>query len=75
MDNGSSLNLLAYTTFHKMGFPDKDLMAMNDSFYGFTNNLVRIKGKIRLPVTLGEAPCTTTQLADILVIDENISYI
>lgn len=47
---------------------------MNDSLYGFANYLVAMKGKIRLPVILEEALCTTTQLTEFIVVDKNISY-
>lgn len=48
VDTGSFVNHLAYTNYQKMGFLDKDLTATDDSLYGFANNLVLMKGKIKL---------------------------
>lgn len=49
IDNGSSVNILAYTTFQKMGLLDKDMAATNNELYGYTEKFVRILGKINIP--------------------------
>ena len=35
VDNGSSVNILYYDTYKKMGLPDKDMTVENIYIYGF----------------------------------------
>ena len=62
VDNGSSVNLLYYSTFQKMGLLDNDMTQRTTYLYGFTDNAFRVKGTIKLPVTLGEDPVSATQV-------------
>ncbi|XP_074374505.1 uncharacterized protein LOC141714907 [Apium graveolens] len=57
VDNGSSTNILYYSTFKKMGLPDLDMSGEDSWVYGFSGAGVRVMGSIRLPCTLGESPC------------------
>ncbi|XP_074360146.1 uncharacterized protein LOC141700236 [Apium graveolens] len=54
LDNGSSANILYYSTYKKLGFPDGDMYFEDAHVYGFTGEAVRVMGSVRLPVTLGE---------------------
>ncbi|XP_074363494.1 uncharacterized protein LOC141704042 [Apium graveolens] len=54
LDNGSSANILYYSTYKKLGFPDSDMYFEDAHIYGFTGEAVRVMGSVRLPVTLGE---------------------
>lgn len=74
IDNGSSVNILAYTTFQKMGLLDKELLPTNNELYGFTGNPVQITGRIKLPLTLGEDPIMATQVMEFMVVNEDISH-
>ncbi|XP_063948153.1 uncharacterized protein LOC135152236 [Daucus carota subsp. sativus] len=69
VDNGSSVNILYYDTYKKMGLPDKDMTVENLYIYGFGGEAIKAKGTIRLPVTLGEAPRAATQVAEFVIID------
>ncbi|XP_074362449.1 uncharacterized protein LOC141702719 [Apium graveolens] len=60
VDNGSSVKILTYSTYHKMGLLDKELLPCYNNVYGFTGNPVLVVGKIKFPVTLGEEPLTAT---------------
>lgn len=75
MDNGSVANILTYDVYKKIGFLDKDLSSTSGHLYGFTLVYVSIKGGlIRLPITLGDEPYTTTQVADFMVVDQQCTY-
>lgn len=55
-DNGSSVNILAYSTFRRLGLLDKDRLLTNNELYDFTGNRVQIMGRVNLPLTLGAEP-------------------
>lgn len=60
IDNGNSINVLTYDVYKKMGFLDEDMSSISGHLYGFTGASISIKSLIRLPVTFGNEPCTTT---------------
>ncbi|XP_074352841.1 uncharacterized protein LOC141691993 [Apium graveolens] len=64
LDNGSSTNILYYSTYKKLGFPDSDMYFEDAHVYGFTGEAVRVMGSVRLPVTLGEGALSVTQMID-----------
>ena len=74
VDNGSAANILTYDVYGKMGLLDKDLSPPVGHLYGFTGASVAVKGIIRLPVTLGNEPCFTTQVATFTVVDQPCAY-
>ncbi|KAK1363262.1 hypothetical protein POM88_038823 [Heracleum sosnowskyi] len=74
VDTGSSVNILYYGTYKKMGFLDKELTQGTTHIYGFTGDSVRVKGTIRLPLTLGEGTLSATQVFDFLVVDQPTHY-
>ncbi|XP_074374966.1 uncharacterized protein LOC141716663 [Apium graveolens] len=74
VDNGSSVNILAYSTYQKMGLVDSELLPCYNDVYGFTGPPVLVVGRIKLPVTLGEEPRTATRATEFLVVNEDISY-
>ncbi|XP_074336792.1 uncharacterized protein LOC141673965 [Apium graveolens] len=55
VDNGSSANILYYSTFEKMGLPDRDMSREDSWVYGFSGAGVRVMGSIRLSCTLGKS--------------------
>ncbi|KAK1389694.1 hypothetical protein POM88_017872 [Heracleum sosnowskyi] len=74
VDTGSSVNILYYGTFKKMGLLDKEPTQGTTHIYGFTGDSVRVKGTIRLPLTLGEGSLSATQVFDFLVVDQPTHY-
>ncbi|XP_074371492.1 uncharacterized protein LOC141712443 [Apium graveolens] len=62
LDNGSSTNILYYSTYKKLGFPDSDMYFEDAHVYGFTGEAVRVMGSVRLPVTLGKGDLSVTQM-------------
>ncbi|XP_074346618.1 uncharacterized protein LOC141685413 [Apium graveolens] len=74
LDNGSSANILYYSTYKKLGFPDSDMYFEDAHVYGFTGEAVRVTGSVRLPVTLGEGALSITQMIDFKVLDQNSAH-
>ncbi|XP_063942768.1 uncharacterized protein LOC135150410 [Daucus carota subsp. sativus] len=74
VDNGSSVNILYYSTYQKLGLPDKDMKVEDVYIYGFGREAVKVKGTIRLPVTLGEGTCSATQVMDFMIVDHDSSH-
>ncbi|XP_077221632.1 uncharacterized protein LOC143855400 [Tasmannia lanceolata] len=60
VDNGSSADILYYHAFKQMGIPEERLKPFVSHSYGFSGNMVQVKGSIELPVWIGSAPHTTT---------------
>ncbi|XP_074350121.1 uncharacterized protein LOC141689665 [Apium graveolens] len=74
LDNGSSTNILNYSTYKKLGFPDSDLNFEDAHVYGFTGEAVRVMCSVRLPVTLGEGALSITQMIDFKVLDQDSAH-
>ncbi|XP_074336100.1 uncharacterized protein LOC141673268 [Apium graveolens] len=74
LDNGSSTNILYYSTYKKLGFPDSDMNFEDAHVYGFTGEAVRVMGSVRLPVTLGEGALSVTQIIDFKVLDQDSAH-
>ena len=49
-------------------------MACHNELYGFIGNVVQIFGRVSLPITLGMVPLATTQVAEFMIVNEDISY-
>ncbi|XP_074323019.1 uncharacterized protein LOC141659968 [Apium graveolens] len=71
LDNGSSTNILYYSTYKKLGFPDSDMYFEDAHVYGFTGEVVRVMGSVRLLVTLEEGALSVTQMIDFKVLDQD----
>ncbi|XP_074373772.1 uncharacterized protein LOC141714133 [Apium graveolens] len=74
LDNGSSANILYYSTYKKLGFSDSDMYFEDAHVYGFTGEAVRVMGLVRLPVTLGEGALSVTQMIDFKVLDQDSAH-
>ncbi|XP_074323878.1 uncharacterized protein LOC141660794 [Apium graveolens] len=74
LDNGSSANILYYSTYKKLGFPDSDMYFEDAHVYDFTGEAVRVMGSVRLPVTLGEGALSVTQMIDFKVLDQDSAH-
>ncbi|XP_074336076.1 uncharacterized protein LOC141673245 [Apium graveolens] len=74
LDNGSSANIMYYSTYKKLGFPDSDMNFEDAHVYGFTGEAVRVMGSVRLLVTLGEGALSVTQMIDFKVLDQESAH-
>ncbi|KAM6596051.1 hypothetical protein CsatA_006575 [Cannabis sativa] len=74
VDSGSSVNLLNFQAFKQMGLQEKDLRPVTSSIYGFTGDIIALKGMIKLPITLGTARVRAKSMADFAVIDQYSAY-
>ncbi|XP_074355018.1 uncharacterized protein LOC141693750 [Apium graveolens] len=74
LDNGSSMNILYYSTYKKLGFSDSDMYFEDAHVYGFTGEAVRVMGSVRLPVMLGEGALSVTQMVDFKVLDQDSAH-
>ncbi|XP_074342880.1 uncharacterized protein LOC141680595 [Apium graveolens] len=72
--NWSSANILYYSTYKKLGFPDIDMYFEDVHVYGFTGEAVRVMGSVRLPVTLEEGALSVTQMIDFKVLDQDSAH-
>ena len=70
VDNGSSMDILYFQAFERMGLKVSDLKPSPNPVYGFTGDLVVPLGVISLLMTLGEYPRQSFVMADFLVIDQ-----
>ena len=68
VDNGSSVGILYYQAFQKMGLKNSDLRPSPNPIYGFTGDSVTPIGVITLPMTMGEYPRESFVMANFLVI-------
>ena len=74
VDNGSSIDILYYQTFQKMGLKNSDLRPSPNPIYGFTGDSITPMGVITLPMTVGEYPRESYVMADFLVIDQPSAF-
>ncbi|XP_074351661.1 uncharacterized protein LOC141690789 [Apium graveolens] len=74
LDNGSSANILYYSTYKKLGIPDSNMNFEDTHVYGFTGEVVRVMGSVRLPVTLREGALSVTQMIDFKVLDQDSAH-
>ncbi|XP_074324376.1 uncharacterized protein LOC141661291 [Apium graveolens] len=74
VNNRSSVNILYYSTFKKMGLPDRDMSGEDSRVYGFSGTGVRVMGSIRLPCTLGESPLSVTKMLEFKVLNQESSH-
>ena len=74
VDNGSSIDILYYQAFQKIGLKDIDFRPFPNPIYGFTRDSVTPMGVITLPVIVGEYPRESCVMADFLVIDQPSAF-
>ena len=70
VDGGASVNLMPYTTFHKLGKGLGDLIKTNMMLKDFGGNVSKTRGAINVELTIGSKTLLTT----FFVIDEKGSY-
>ena len=69
VDNRSSVDILYFQAFERMGLKVSDLKPSPNPVYGFTRDSVVPLGVISLLMTLGEYPMQSCVMVDFLVID------
>ena len=74
VDNGSSIDILYYQTFQKMGLKVNDLKPSPNPIYGFIGDSVTPMGVISLPMTVGDYLRQSYVMADFLVINQPSAF-
>ncbi|XP_052172184.1 uncharacterized protein LOC127788112 [Diospyros lotus] len=74
VDIGSSVNVMYKGCFDQMRLRPDQLTSSPEPLYGFTGDAVIPKGRIRLPLTIGESDLQATAMADFLIIDGPSAY-
>ena len=74
VDNGSSVDILYYQVFLRMGLKVNDPNPSSNLIYSFTRDSVIILGVISLSMTLGEYSRQSCVMADFLVIDQPSTF-
>ncbi|XP_077215791.1 uncharacterized protein LOC143850422 [Tasmannia lanceolata] len=69
VDNGISADILYYHAFEKMMIGDDRLKPANSDLFGFSGEVVKVEGQIKLPVLVGESPCQAFAMVNFL--DDN----
>ena len=70
VDNGSSVDILYYQAFQKMGLKVIDLKPSPNLVYGFTRDSVIPTGVISLPMIVRNYPRQSYVMANFLVINQ-----
>ncbi|XP_043812456.1 uncharacterized protein LOC122723651 [Manihot esculenta] len=74
VDDGSKVNLLPYRVFQQMRIPEEQLVRDQAPVKGIGGVPVPVEGKVKLALTLGEAPRTRTHYVVFLVVKLPLSY-
>jgi len=74
IDQGSSIDILYWTTYQKLQLPPTSMVPYGEPIYGFSGEKVSTRGYIDLHTVLQEASQTKTILIHFLVIDAPTSY-
>ncbi|KAI0529015.1 hypothetical protein KFK09_001560 [Dendrobium nobile] len=74
VDNGSSVDVLFYSTFINIGLTREKLQPAVGPLYGFDNRPVGAEGIISLPVILGEFPRKSTHFIQFIVVKSESTY-
>ena len=74
VDNGSSVDILYYQAFQKMGLKNSNLRPSPNLIYGFTKDSVTPMGVITLPMMVGEYPRESCVMSNFLVINQPSTF-
>ena len=69
VDDGSVIDILYLNAYKRIGFTEDELDPNSSPLYGFTEDHVVPKGVVKLTITIGEHPRTSTVLINFLVVD------
>ncbi|XP_021617996.1 uncharacterized protein LOC110619046 [Manihot esculenta] len=74
VDDGSKVNLLSYRIFQQMRILEEQLVRDQAPMKGIGGVPVPVEGKVKLALTLGEAPLARTHYAVFLVVKLPLNY-
>ncbi|XP_077242403.1 uncharacterized protein LOC143882907 [Tasmannia lanceolata] len=74
VDNGSSADILYYHAFKQMMIGDDRLRTANSHLFGFSREVVKVEGQIKLPVLVGEPPRQAFAMINFLVVRATSAY-
>ncbi|RZR72585.1 hypothetical protein BHM03_00014759 [Ensete ventricosum] len=74
IDTGSSIDILYFDAFQKLGLTDKDLVTLTSSLIGFTGDFVSPLGATTIPVTFGGEPRSKTLMVSFMVVKLPSAY-
>ena len=74
VDNGSSVDILYFQAFERMGLKVSELKPSPNPVYGFTGDSIVPMGVISLPMTLGEYLRQSCVMVNFLVIDQPSAF-
>jgi len=74
IDQGSSIDILYWTTYQKLQLPPTAMVPYDEPIYGFSKEKVSTRGYIDLHIIFGEGTQTKTIHIRFLVVDAPISY-
>ena len=74
VDNGSSVDILYYQAFQKMGLKNNDLRPSPNIVYGFTGDSVTPMGVVTLPMIVGKYPRQSFVMANFMVFDQPSAF-
>ena len=74
VDNGSSVDILYYQAFQKMGLKVSDLKPSPNPVYEFTGDSITLMGVISFPMTMGDYPRQFCVMTDFLVINQLLAF-
>ncbi|XP_031116910.1 uncharacterized protein LOC116020581 [Ipomoea triloba] len=68
VDNGSSVNVMYYDAFTKLGLPRNQLKEVRTPLSGFTGDSIETEGSVVLPVEIGASPNTSKINMEFIVV-------
>ncbi|XP_073119830.1 uncharacterized protein [Henckelia pumila] len=74
VDSGSSVNVIFQDAFEQMDLRGCEVNPVKKSLYGFAGHIIRPKGEVRLPITLGSGDIKKTVMALFTVVEAPSSY-
>ncbi|RZR84798.1 hypothetical protein BHM03_00011679 [Ensete ventricosum] len=74
IDTGSSIDILYFDAFQKLGLTDKDLATLTSILTGFTRGFISPLGATTIPVTLGGEPRSKTIMVSFMVVKLPSAY-
>ncbi|XP_043805299.1 uncharacterized protein LOC122721512 [Manihot esculenta] len=74
VDDGSKVNLLPYRVFQQIGIPEEQMVRDQAPVKGIGGTPIPVEGKVKVALTLGEAPLSWTHYAVFLVVKLPLSY-
>ncbi|RRT80479.1 hypothetical protein B296_00023683 [Ensete ventricosum] len=74
IDIGSSINVLYFDAFHKLGLTTIDLSPMSSTLIGFTGDFIAPLGMIILPVIIEQEPRSKTMMVTFMVVNFSSAY-